>query len=119
MTRKVLIYAGGVKDYTAASRFGELVFESPGSKNLRKVGRQLGDILGVMVKMRRAGEPAPYLLITGHGVLSGLLMVCGLEVWGEVPILIFDAKTENYNEEWVSKRTIGEYIKNLESEEAE
>lgn len=112
--RKVIIYAGGVKDYSAAIKFGEAVFVDMGTKDIRQVGRNKGVLLDTMIKMKRAGEPAPYLCLQGHHALTPLLCITALAVWEEAYLLIFDAKTGEYVERRISWKDMKDYIQIIE-----
>lgn len=101
--------AGGVKDYSAAKEYGELMFVTSGSTNLLKVERHMTDILKVMLEL----PEKPYILIAGYGLLSALMIVCAFLIWGEVELLVWDVKTKQYGLVGIKQKTILDYIKEI------
>jgi hypothetical protein len=114
--RKVLVMATGVKDYSSAEEFGDLKFVSVGSTDLTAVGRHMSDILKVMVKMKHDGESMPYIAVSGHHLLSGLMMYASIKVWGKCEALIFDSKTRTYTPTLISEEDVEKMLNVMEEE---
>jgi hypothetical protein len=100
--RKVLIVAGGRKNYDDAKRFGELVYVSYGSEDLRAVPRHIANYQKLLITL----EEPPYICISGYAGLNGILMSVALELWENIDLLIWDAKTKLYTSVPLSKEML-------------
>jgi hypothetical protein len=100
--RKVLVVAGGRKDYSDARRFGELVYVTYGSQDLRNIPRHLSDYQKLLITL---DEP-PYICISGYAGLNSLLQSVALELWENIDLLIWDAKTKRYTSVPLSKEML-------------
>jgi len=113
--RKVVIMSGAARDFSAAEKYGELVFIGLGSTNIVKTDRHIADILKALKPLYIENyQTPPYVLITGHGVLSGLLLLCVMEVWGSCELLIWDVKENTYSPAKVSKKVVRNYFNTSE-----
>jgi len=105
--RKVLVVAGSAKDFSSAKRYGELLFVSYGSTNLTNLSRHIADFQRILSTL----EEAPYILVSGYAVLNALLIMCALEFYKEIEVLIWDAKKKTYSDVLLSKEMLS--IENL------
>ena len=107
--KKVLIMATGAKDFSPAKKYGELTPITLGSTNLLAHERHEMDILKVMLSL----DEKPYILVSGHHLIPGLMLLCSCMIWGEADCLIFDSKTRTYSPITVSLNNIKEAIKSI------
>lgn len=101
--KKVYVCNFNGQDMSTAERFGELVYLTEGKGiNIFNSDRLLNEI---KPKLMDIGE-ADFLLLSGHAILNVLASALIFFKYGRVNVLIFDAKTRDYEPRTITEKQL-------------
>ena len=101
--RRVYIVNHSGQDMSSAERFGDLIYLTEGKYiNIFSTDSLLNEIMPKLEDI----EETDFLLLSGHAVLNVLAAMLVAFKYGRVNVLIFDAKTRDYQPQTITENQL-------------